>query len=119
MIGPQPYTAWQKAFDPLLTPGAFNYWKSHNFITLSDGLIDTLVEYVGTLPTAECEIFIGQVGGAINRVPADATAYPHRNINFVMNVHTRWRERGNEEAAIRWTRDSLRRPPHTPPAASM
>ena len=67
-------------------------------MALSDGLIDTLVDYVGTLPTAECEIFIGQVGGAINRVPADATAYPHRDINFVMNVHTRWRERGDEEA---------------------
>ena len=105
VIGLQPYAAWQTAFDPLLTPGAFNYWKSHNFMTLSDGLIDTLVEYVGTLPTAECEIFIGQVGGAINRVPADATAYPHRNVNFVMNVHTRWRERSNEEAAIRWTRE--------------
>ena len=30
-IGPQPYVQWQKAFDPLLTPGARNYWKSHNF----------------------------------------------------------------------------------------
>ena len=98
VIGLQPYAAWQTAFDPLLTPGAFNYWKSHNFMTLSDGLLDTLVDYVGTLPTAECEIFIGQLGGAINRVPADATAYPHRDANFVMNVHTRWRERGDEKA---------------------
>jgi FAD/FMN-containing dehydrogenase len=105
VIGPQPYAAWQKAFDPLLTPGAFNYWKSHNFMALSDGLLDTVVDYVGTLPTAECEIFIGQIGGAINRVPADATAYPHRDVNFVMNVHTRWRERGDEEAAIGWTRE--------------
>jgi hypothetical protein len=30
-IGVQPYIEWQKAFDPLLTPGARNYWKSHNF----------------------------------------------------------------------------------------
>ena len=63
VIGVQPYAAWQTAFDPLLTPGAFNYWKSHNFTALSDGLLDTLVDYVGTLPTAECEIFIGQLGG--------------------------------------------------------
>ena len=104
VIGLQPYAAWQAAFDPLLTPGAFNYWKSHNFMTLSDGLLDTLVDYVGTLPTAECEIFIGQLGGATNRVPADATAYPHRDANFVMNVHTRWRERSDEQASIKWTR---------------
>ena len=93
VIGVQPYAAWQTAFDPLLTPGAFNYWKSHNFTALSDGLLDTLVDYVGTLPTEECEIFIGQVGGASNRIDATATAYPHRDANFVMNVHTRWRER--------------------------
>ena len=105
VIGVQPYAAWQAAFDPLLTPGAFNYWKSHNFTTLSDGLLDTLVNYVGTLPTEECEIFIGQVGGASNRVAADTTAYPHRDANFVMNVHTRWRERGDERAAIKWARE--------------
>ncbi|WP_425311763.1 FAD-binding oxidoreductase [Microvirga massiliensis] len=105
VIGVQPYVAWQTAFDPLLTPGAFNYWKSHNFTALSDGLLDTLVAYVGTLPTEECEIFIGQVGGASNRIDAAATAYPHRDANFVMNVHTRWRERGDERAAIKWARD--------------
>jgi FAD/FMN-containing dehydrogenase len=105
VIALQPYAAWQTAFDPLLTPGAFNYWKSHNFRALSDGLLDTLVDYVGTLPTAECEIFIGQLGGATSRVPADATAYPHRDANFVMNVHTRWRERGDEQASIKWARE--------------
>ena len=26
-----PSPRWQQAFDPLLTPGARNYWKSHNF----------------------------------------------------------------------------------------
>ena len=105
VIGRQPYAAWQTAFDPLLTPGAFNYWKSHNFTALSEGLLDTLVAYVGTLPTAECEIFIGQLGGATSRVPTDATAYPHRDANFVMNVHTRWRERGDERASIKWARE--------------
>ncbi len=35
-IGIQPYVEWQQAFDPLLTPGARNYWKTHNFTELSD-----------------------------------------------------------------------------------
>jgi FAD/FMN-containing dehydrogenase len=105
VIGLQSYAAWQTAFDPLLTPGAFNYWKSHNFTELSDGLFGTLIDYVGTLPTAECEIFIGQLGGAISRVSPNATAYPHRDIKFVMNVHTRWRERSEEKASITWTRE--------------
>jgi FAD/FMN-containing dehydrogenase len=104
VIGLQPYAAWQMAFDPLLTPGAFNYWKSHNFTALSDGLLDTLVDYVGSLPTEECEIFIGQLGGASSRIGTEVTAYPHRDANFVMNVHTRWRDRADERATIAWAR---------------
>lgn len=104
VIGLQPYAAWQMAFDPLLTPGAFNYWKSHNFTALADGLFDTLIDYVETLPTAECEIFIGQLGGASSRVATEATAYPHREANYVMNVHTRWRERADEAGSIEWAR---------------
>ena len=76
VIGMQPYAAWQTAFDPLLTPGAHNYWKSHNFVELSDGLLDTLAGHTASLPTAECEIFIGQLGGATSRVAVDATAFP-------------------------------------------
>jgi hypothetical protein len=49
-VGNMPFTAWQKAFDPLLTPGARNYWKSHNFIEMSDELIDVAVQYAKTLP---------------------------------------------------------------------
>lgn len=104
VIGVQPYAAWQTAFDPLLTPGAFNYWKSHNFAALSDGLFDTLIDHVGALPTEECEIFIGQLGGASSRVATDATAFPHRDAKFVMNVHTRWRDRADEQASIKWAR---------------
>jgi FAD/FMN-containing dehydrogenase len=104
VIGMQPYVAWQTAFDPLLTPGAYNYWKSHNFVELSDGLLDVLTSYAARLPTPECEIFIGQLGGATSRVALDATAYPHRNANFVMNVHTRWREQADERRSIDWAR---------------
>jgi FAD/FMN-containing dehydrogenase len=104
VIGMQPYAAWQTAFDPLLTPGAYNYWKSHNFVELSDGLLDALTSYAARLPTPECEIFIGQLGGATSRVAVDATSYPHRNANFVMNVHTRWREPADERRSIDWAR---------------
>ena len=104
VIGMQPYAAWQTAFDPLLTPGAYNYWKSHNFLELGDGLLDALTSYTSRLPTPECEIFIGQLGGSTSRVALDATAYPHRNANFVMNVHTRWREQADERRSIDWAR---------------
>ena len=89
-VGVQPYTAWQQAFDPLLTPGARNYWKSHNFSTLDDRLFDTVIDAIGILPSPQCEIFFAALGGATTRPAADATAYGHRDVQFVMNVHGRW-----------------------------
>jgi FAD/FMN-containing dehydrogenase len=104
-IGVQPYAAWQQAFDPLLTPGARNYWKSHNFIELKDELLDKVIEYVGKLPSPECEIFFGAIGAATTRMAPDATAYAHRDARYVMNVHGRWREAADDQRCIAWARD--------------
>jgi FAD/FMN-containing dehydrogenase len=104
-LGAMPYTAWQKAFDPLLTPGARNYWKSHNFNTLNDGAIDAIIEYAGKLPTEQSEIFLGLLGGQANRMSVEATAYPHRNVMYAMNVHTRWTDPAQDTACIAWARE--------------
>ena len=105
VIGPNPLAGWQTAFDPLLAPGARNYWKSHDFLELSDASIQIIVDAIRRLPTAECEAFIGHLGGAVNQVPAKATAYPHRDVVFVLNVHTRWREAAEDKTCIAWARD--------------
>ncbi len=104
-IGPQPYVGWQRAFDPLLTPGARNYWKSHNFSHLTDGAIETVIEYAGQLPSSPSEIFIGLIGGQASRVAPDATAYSQRDAKFVLNVHTRWERAEDDQRCIAWARD--------------
>jgi FAD/FMN-containing dehydrogenase len=104
VVGPHPYAGWQQAFDPLLVPGARNYWKSHNFTKIDDGLIDTLISYAGKLPSPHTEIFIGQLGGAAKRVPVGATAYGMRDAEFVLNVHGRWDTAAEDEGGIRWAR---------------
>lgn len=104
-VGPMPYEAWQKIFDPLLAPGARNYWKSHNFTHLSDEAIDVVLRYAGALPTPHCEIFLGLIGGKANARPPDATAYPHRNVQFAMNVHGRWTEPGDDDKVVSWARE--------------
>jgi FAD/FMN-containing dehydrogenase len=104
-IGVQPYTAWQQAFDPLLTKGARNYWKSHNFSRLSDGAIDTVIEYAGKLPSPQCEIFIAVLGGQAARVAPEAMAYSSRDANYVLNVHGRWESAAEDERCIGWARE--------------
>ena len=104
-IDTQPYVQWQQAFDALLTPGARNYWKSHNFTKLSDGALDSMIEFAGRLPTSQCEIFLGLLAGVYNDVPSDATAYGPRDAKFVLNVHGRWDEAAQDESCIAWARE--------------
>lgn len=104
-IGVMPFVDFQKAFDPLLEPGSRNYWKSHNFSSLEDDLLGEVLSGAANLPSPQSEIFIAQVGGAASRVPVDATAYPHRDAAFIMNVHTRWEDSSQDEACVSWARE--------------
>ncbi|MGD8749560.1 MAG: FAD-binding oxidoreductase [Balneolaceae bacterium] len=104
-VGTQPYTAWQQAFDPLLTPGARNYWKSHNLTELKDDFIDTAIEYAGKMPSPHCEIFIGLIEGAPNRIAPEATAYVARNARFIVNVHGRWEKATDDKKCTAWARN--------------
>jgi len=104
-VGTQPYVAWQQTFDPLLTAGARNYWKSHNLLTLEDGLLDVVIDYTNKQPSPQCEIFIAALGGATTRPSPGSAAYPNRDAQFVMNVHGRWEDQADDARCIGWARD--------------
>ena len=104
VISLHPFIGWQAAFDPLLSSGARNYWKSHDFADLPDAAIKVIVDAVRGLPSPECEVFIAHVGGAMARVAVNATAWANRDAHFVMNAHTRWRDKAQDSACIAWAR---------------
>lgn len=103
-VGVQPYANWQQAFDPLLADGARNYWKSHNFVKLTDDVVRVALEFGEKLPSPHCEIFIASIGGQTGRVAHDAMAYSSRDANYVMNVHGRWETPGEDEHCRQWAR---------------
>lgn len=105
VIAPHPFTVWQTILDPLLAPGFRNYWKSNDFREVSDGLIDALVAHARKIPDPNTEIAFAQLGGAVGRVPLEATAYTHRDAEFVLNVHGRWEDPAKDAECIGWARD--------------
>ncbi len=104
-VGVQPFAAWQQAFDPLLTPGARNYWKSHNFSELSEGVIDAAIEFAGKLPSPHCEIFIASLGCVASRPDPESMAYSSRDAAYVLNVHGRWESASEDQSCIAWARE--------------
>jgi hypothetical protein len=105
IIGPMPYVAWQTILDPLLTPGMRNYWKTHDFREVSDGLIDTLISYARRIPDPQTEIAFAQLGEGVTSISKESTAYTHRDAAFVLNVHCRWDNPANDTKCISWARE--------------
>lgn len=103
-LGATPYAGFQTAFDPLLTPGGRNYWKSNNFSKLTDAGLDVLIDAAARLPGPECEIFVAQLGGAMASVHPAATAFVGRDAHYIMNVHGRWSDVRDDEAVRSWAR---------------
>ena len=75
-----------------------------DFTQVSNDAVDSIIEYAGKLPSAQCEIFVGLIAGAANRVPSGAMAYGHRDAKFVLNVHGRWDEAAQDKTCIAWAR---------------
>ena len=108
LMGPMPYVAMQSLLDPLWGPGAQNYFTSALLDRLDDATIDTLLarHAAGTAPVRELHLYQG--GGAMGRVPADATAYAHRDAAYVLEIIARSPERDGFEQHADWARTTHR-----------
>lgn len=102
---PMPYVEYQRISDDLFPEGRRYYWKSNYFDGLSDGLIEQLVNHVEELPTPYSSIFFEHLGGQINRVDPEATAYPHRHPLFAITVSPAWTDPEDDDVLIAWARD--------------
>jgi hypothetical protein len=98
LIGPKRYDAEvQRMFDAAFPSGHQNYWKSGFVDAVSEGLIDTLVEYGTSRPSPATILIIEHTHGAVTRVPVPATAYPHRREQYNVLALSIWADRADSE----------------------
>lgn len=103
---PMPYSAAQSMADFLWPKGLYSYWKSSFLKSFSDGAIDTVLDFYAKTPSPRTVIVVEHDGdGAFDRVPADATAFGHRNWQYNLVVTTMWVDAADNEVNIRWTRE--------------
>ena len=104
-IGPMPYTQLQVMLDAGFPPGMQNYWKSDFLRALDDDAIDTIVSRFEQVPSPTSAVAIESFGGAMSRVPDDATAFNHRHTPFNLLIVGIWPDPSNNDAHLRWVRD--------------
>ncbi|MGE0725250.1 MAG: FAD-binding oxidoreductase [Alphaproteobacteria bacterium] len=106
LSGPLGYSELQKLFDTQTPFGRHRcYWKSHYLRGLPDSLIAAIVESNLTPPSPNTLSSIWQFGGAMARVPADATAFGDRSMPYMLSIDSVWTDAADDAANIAWTRD--------------
>ena len=92
------YPKWEKRY----------YWTSSYLQDLDDELIARLVELNAGAPSHESSIDVWQLGGAMARVPADATAFGDRSAAFMLGIEANWEAPEDDAANMAWAREVRR-----------
>lgn len=105
-LGPIPYSVMNTILDDAYPRGALNYWKSSFVESLSDELIDTLVDRFASAPSPMTFMALEHFHGEVTRVPATATAFPHRDEGINLIMTSVWLDSADAAANVTWTRDT-------------
>jgi FAD/FMN-containing dehydrogenase len=111
LISPTPYAAFQGALDNTVPHGWHYYWKATNLSGLSNDAIDIIADhaYEARSPRSYSAMF--HMGGAVGRVPHDATAYSSRDVAHNIIIDGAWLPDESDEHAVaerEWVRGFLK-----------
>ena len=103
-LGPVPYLAFQSGLDPMFPRGRRYYWKAAFITEIRDELIEMMPRQFASAPSPHTVFLLQQLGNAANRVPADATAFAHRNVRWDCDLLCGWDDPAEDERQIAWVR---------------
>lgn len=105
LVGPMPYAARNAMLDlPFSIHGIHRYWKSGVTTTLSDALIDALVDGAEGMTSPISAVLLFRIHGAATRVPAGDTAFGLRQDQWDVNVVSEWTEAAERDRHVEWAR---------------
>jgi FAD/FMN-containing dehydrogenase len=116
LLAPSPYAAFQSGFDDTVPHGWHYHWKGTDLAGLSDDVIAAITDHAFAAGSPRSYAAMFHLGGAVARVPRDATAYAGRDVAHHIVVDAAWlpdESGGRAASETAWARgflDALR--PH-------
>ena len=105
MVQPMPYVAVQQMIDAPNEGGRLNYWSAAFYDSLPDEAIDTFVSRATHPISPLGQVIVMPGGGALSRVPEEATAFVQRNAEWNLHYLSMWADPSETERNISWTRE--------------
>ena len=99
------YVALQASWDETDPRATGNYIKSGFVTGISEELIDTMLRGFEPHPGRGFQVYFQQSGGAIGRVPTDATAFAHRYAKHDMFAAVSWPAGDSRDEHVRYIKD--------------
>jgi len=96
------YVAVQRSGDNSDTRAFTGYMKSGFVNTLTNNIINTVVDNFETHPDRATRFSVGQLGGAIGRVANADTAFAHRDAGFNLMSFVSWKSESDREKHIKY-----------------
>jgi hypothetical protein len=90
LVGPTLYVDHQNSLDDTVPHGWHYYWKATSLTGLSDEAIDVVHEHAYRAKSPRSYAAIFHMGGAVARVPRDATAYSGRDAAHNIIIDAAW-----------------------------
>jgi FAD/FMN-containing dehydrogenase len=111
ITGALPFRMVQKAFDGFFpnTGELLSYWKSIYVNTLSDAVIDIIVDRSANRSSRSTMVVVQHFGPVVRQVPPDATAFATREAPFIVSFMGTWRAPSESSTHIAWVRDAWER----------
>jgi hypothetical protein len=104
LVEPMPYLALQQLIAPGNPKGMLNYWTADFYDDLPDEAI-TVLTSLATRPVSPLtQIVVIPGGGALSRVPEEATAFASRGAAFNIHYLSMWAGAENTDTNIGYTR---------------
>jgi FAD/FMN-containing dehydrogenase len=106
IVQPMPYAAFQALLDPTAPWGLHVYTRALHLQGLTDGVIDTLLEYGTEIATISpwSQMIIFRHGGAVARVPDETTAFSHRSAAYMAHPIAGWEDSADTDRYLDWIR---------------
>lgn len=105
LSGAMPYCEVQQIFDAQAPRGVYRaYYKSLLLNGLDDATIDAIASRAVQRPSASSLCSVWDLGGAVGRVPADATAFGARDMNWMLSIDMLWEDAADDQRNISWAR---------------
>lgn len=105
IAGEMPYAAWNGGNDAPFPYGRRYYLKSVMLREIDDRVIDTIAEFAANPPLPWLNVTIEHYSGAMNRLPADVTAFPHRDAHYQVVIVGAWEDPKEDAIGRQWARD--------------